>query len=183
MTLSVDVKNSLEEATALSVSVHRLDDPDTSTRVAAPTSHPDCDESWNEGFYGNGRPRKSVGRRSMSAARWVYMQHHGLTSDQLAGLVVRHTCDNGRCVNPQHLIVGTQADNVKDSIDRGRHSAGERHGCAKVTESIVREIRATYIKGTSRWNPGNGQELRSRFGLSRTQISDIVNRKKWSHVV
>jgi hypothetical protein len=119
----------------------------------------------------------------MSGARWVYIQHYGLKQEDIAGLVVRHTCDNGHCVNPYHLVLGSQMDNVQDSIDRDRHSAGERHGCAKVTESIVREIRAKYVRGESRWRPGNRKELEREYGLSRSQISAIVSGKRWAHVV
>ena len=153
------------------------------TPVTGSTSHPGCDEKWDEGRYGDGRPRKTVGRGSMSAARWVFLQHYGLSPSDIEGLVVRHTCDNGNCVAVSHLVLGTQMQNVQDSIDRDRHSAGERHGCAKLTEDQVREIRRRYIKGTSRWSPGNRRELEREFGVSRSQISDIINGKKWSHVV
>jgi hypothetical protein len=119
----------------------------------------------------------------MSGARWVYLKAHGLADADLKGLVVRHTCDNGNCVEVSHLIVGSQRDNVQDSIDRDRHSAGERHGCAKLTEAQVREIRSRYVRGNTRWDPGNRKELEREFGVSRTTINDIVNGKKWPHVV
>lgn len=47
----------------------------------------------------------------------IYEEHHGEIPD---GLVVRHTCDNPPCINPDHLIIGTQAQNIQDMIDRGR---------------------------------------------------------------
>ena len=140
----------------------------------------DCDESWTEGFYGNGRPRKTLpGRKSMSAARWLYAQHHGVTVDEMAGLVVRHTCDNGNCVNVEHLVTGTQAQNVADSIERDRHSAGERHGMAKLTAVQVAEIRRRYVRGTSRWQPGNRKQLEREFGISRSQVSAIITGARW----
>ncbi len=143
----------------------------------------DCDESWVEGFYGDGRPRKTLKgeeRKSTSAARWLYAQHHGLSLSDMAGLVVRHTCDNGGCVNVAHLVIGTHMQNVTDSMERGRHSAGERHGMAKLTRGQVEEIRRRYVRGTSRWQPGNRKELEREFGVSQSQVSAIVNGSRWA---
>lgn len=57
------------------------------------------------------------------------------------GLVIRHTCDNRRCVNPDHLIPGTQADNIRDMLNRGRHLIGNRHQNAVLTNEQVAEMR------------------------------------------
>ena len=144
----------------------------------------ECVTEWHESFYGNGRPRKNLPeKRSMSGSRWVFMQHHEITRESIDGLVVRHTCDNGSCINPDHLVIGTHMDNVRDSMERGRNIRGEAHAMAKIKEEDVVEIRKTYIKGTSRWNPGNGIDMRSRYGISQQQLSDITTGKKWKHVI
>lgn len=57
-----------------------------------------------------------------------------------AGAVVRHTCDNPRCVNPKHLVSGTQADNMADAVERDRISFGESHGQVKLSEAEARFI-------------------------------------------
>ncbi len=64
--------------------------------------------------------------------------------------VVRHTCDNPSCCNPHHLIKGTQADNVRDCIERGRfpNRAGECNGRAKINEQLVKDIRMLFECGT-----------------------------------
>lgn len=65
------------------------------------------------------------------------------------GTVVRHRCDNRPCCNPAHLELGTQADNVRDAIERGRRAdkRGERTGTSLLTESDVMNIRAARRRG------------------------------------
>jgi hypothetical protein len=67
----------------------------------------------------NGRPHPDRG----SAHRFIYEKNHGPIPD---GLVIRHTCDNKKCINPAHLIIGTQKENLQDCFDRGRHSSQKK---------------------------------------------------------
>ena len=60
-----------------------------------------------------------------------------------SGFSVLHDCDTPSCVNPQHLRLGTQADNMRDMMDRGRTLTGSRNHSAKLTEDDVLAIRAT----------------------------------------
>lgn len=96
------------------------------------------------------------------------------------GQLVRHTCDNPPCVNPRHLLLGTDADNNRDMMQRGRNRQpqGERNGGGgKLTADDVREIRRRYAAG------GQTQsELGSRFGVSQHMVSLIVRGEKWTHV-
>jgi hypothetical protein len=97
------------------------------------------------------------------------------------GLCVCHTCDNRKCVNPQHLWLGTHADNMRDRDNKGRggnvDTRGEKHGRARLTASQVIEIRRRYAAG------GIFQyELAKEYGVSRQLIGFIVNRKLWSHI-
>lgn len=81
--------------------------------------------------------------------RVVYAESRGLDISEIKGFVVRHSCDNPECVNPSHLQIGTQRDNVMDMIARGRHIGniagtslpGEQNGRAKLDWAKVRDIR------------------------------------------
>lgn len=87
-----------------------------------------------------------------------------------------HTCDNPRCVNPDHLFVGTRQDNIIDMHQKGRAAIGERMPTAKLTANLVREIRS--LRGV-----GHTQKsLAIRFGVGQMTISRIVRGQMWSHV-
>lgn len=90
-----------------------------------------------------------------------------------AGMQVCHTCDNPPCVNPAHLFLGTVADNYRDSMEKGRHSHGEGHGRARLTEADVLAIRAS---------TESKRVLARRFGVSRGTIGFVRNRQTWAHL-
>lgn len=93
------------------------------------------------------------------------------------GMCVCHTCDNPSCVEPSHLFLGTPLENNDDKVAKRRHAYGERGGRAKLTEDQVISIRADYAKGERQVH------LAKRYGVHQTQISLIVTRKEWAHVV
>jgi hypothetical protein len=94
------------------------------------------------------------------------------------GLSVLHRCDNPMCVNPSHLFVGSQKDNVQDteSKHRGNHPKRERHGRAVLTEGDVQGLRERYSRGESK------AHLARVFGISQTHTARIINGKAWNHV-
>ena len=94
------------------------------------------------------------------------------------GMVVRHSCDNPPCVNPEHLLLGTQADNMADKINRGRANVphGERHTSAKLTADDVRDIRQFLADGESCRSIGRA------YGVSHQVVSDIKLGKSWRSV-
>lgn len=94
------------------------------------------------------------------------------------GLVVRHTCDNPPCVNPNHLLVGTTRDNQRDKVERGRSLVGGKNARARLTESVVAAIRANYRKGQS----GHGAPaLAARLGVSKGTIARALTGGSWRH--
>jgi HNH endonuclease len=102
------------------------------------------------------------------------------------GLCVCHHCDNPSCVNPEHLFLGTIADNNADMVRKGRNGfgpvtlecrpRGEAHTRAKVTEEQVREIRRLNALGIGY------RRLSKEYGLSRPSIQAITRRRSWKHV-
>lgn len=94
------------------------------------------------------------------------------------GLCVCHKCDNPPCVNPSHLFLGTNLDNARDSIKKGRNQHGDSHCHAKLTSAAVRRIRAEYKPRI------NSQSMLARqYGCTQTAIFCVLNGKTWSHVV
>lgn len=134
---------------------------------------------WNATVRGKGYGLVWARGKMRGAHRVAYETAHGEGSAD--GLVVRHKCDVRPCVNPDHLEIGTIADNNRDMMERGRHVAmkGEAHCQAKLTEADVRTIRATYVSGCHT----HGQHaLARRFGVSRPVIGEVIRREIWTHV-
>ncbi len=93
------------------------------------------------------------------------------------GLFVLHTCDNRKCVNPDHLFLGTQAENMADKVAKERQARGAANGASILNEQEIIEIRQKYSSGNIMQ-----RELAAIFGVDKTNISLIVNRVSWKHV-
>lgn len=127
------------------------------------------------------------GQYSM-AHRVAYCKANGVGLAAITGRVVRHACDNPRCVNPTHLEIGNHSDNMNDCVVRGRHVnnlsnlqhtnrlRGEQQSNSRWTEEQVQEMRRLWHSGVKQ------TEIASLFGCRQTDVSRIVNRKAWSHV-
>lgn len=103
---------------------------------------------------------------------------HGVPPDKS----VLHHCDNRKCVRPDHLFLGTQADNMADMDSKGRRRApvGETNGQAKLTVDAVREIRAALPTGLIRRESARiRKELAAKYGISQPNITSIVKGIRW----
>lgn len=97
------------------------------------------------------------------------------------GAVVCHRCDNPSCVNPAHLFLGSQADNMRDKIAKGRQLRGEGIGTSRLTEQQVSEIRARH--GAYNIDGESCRKLAAEFGVSDKAIWHAVKGNTWRHVV
>lgn len=136
------------------------------------------DECWNWKAYkipsGYGQFGAKTYDRYVYAHRFSYQLANGPIPD---GKVIMHSCDNPSCVNPGHLRLGTQLDNMRDRSLRGRNPRGENAGAAKLSSLAVAEIREFFFRGKAT----NG-ELSRIYGVSRGAISSAVHRRTWKHI-
>ncbi len=92
------------------------------------------------------------------------------------GMQVCHACDVRNCVRPDHLFVGTAADNKHDAMAKRRHVFGVRHHAAKLSEDDVVAVRRLRLDGV------NWCALARRFGVTRMALKSAVARRSWKHV-
>jgi hypothetical protein len=133
---------------------------------------------WTGTRHEQGYGRFIVDGKTVSAHRSAYCDMHGIKLSEIDGKVIRHKCDNPPCVNPDHLEIGTQADNIRDCELRGRarHPACEGNGRAKLNLDQVRQIRAMYVRGSSEFG---ARSLAKRFGMHKSTMDGIVNGVNW----
>lgn len=88
-------------------------------------------------------------------------------------LSVLHKCDTPTCVNPAHLFLGTQLENVVDRQMKERNARGERMATSRLTEHDVRMIRA---------DDGTYADIARRFDVHQTTVRNVLLRKTWRHI-
>lgn len=136
------------------------------------------DECWewiaskNPDGYGN----IWIDKKCQKAHRVSWVLHCGSIPENMH---VLHTCDNPSCVNPKHLWLGTHQDNMRDRGQKGRNGFVEGESChlSKLTENQVLEIRRLKKGGKS------NTFLSKQFGVTSTNIAEIVNGKTWRYLL
>lgn len=129
---------------------------------------------WESFKDPNGYGRLNVNGRPQLAHRISYQIHFGTIPK---GKAVCHKCDNPTCTNPDHLFLGTQADNVADmhwkNRARKRGMKGTEHHMAKMSEDTVRAIRSS---------DASDSQLAEQYKVSRATIHSIRTRRSWKHI-
>lgn len=112
------------------------------------------------------------GQKTYLAHRLSWELHRGTNPGRL---YVLHKCDNPACVNPAHLFLGTQTDNMRDMKRKGRGALrkGERHPRAKFTEREILEIRG---------DPRPFKTIAAEYDTKKNYISRIKRREVWGHI-
>lgn len=111
------------------------------------------------------------GRRQLRAHRFIFSMLKGDPGE----LHVCHHCDNPSCVNPSHLFAGSDRDNTRDKVAKGRQTSGERQHKSKFSWEKIRQIRERYAAG------GISQcALARELGVTQYCIWAIVRRINWS---
>lgn len=133
---------------------------------------------WLPPLAVNGYGQFWVNGRMVGAHRYSYELTYGPIPkhDSYHGMCVLHRCDVRGCVRPDHLFLGTNADNSQDKVSKNRHAKGETNGSAKLTKPQVIEIRSQVLAGRTQ------SEIAQRFGVHQSVVSVIASRKTWKHV-
>lgn len=119
-----------------------------------------------------GYPAIRVGRQVIRGHRLTVLAHRGRIP---TGKHVLHHCDNKRCVNLDHLFIGTHADNMADLVAKGLQPRGEQVGVATLTNSQADEIRIRYFT-----EPTTMERLGAEYGTSATTIGRVIARRTYA---
>lgn len=124
--------------------------------------------------------RCGYGTFSHNGGSLAHRTSYQIFRGETGGLHVLHKCDVRCCVNPDHLFLGTNADNVADKVAKGRARGGGRkgssHHASKLSEAEIETIKTACASGETQ------QSQADRFGVSQPTINEIVKGKAWKHV-
>jgi hypothetical protein len=103
--------------------------------------------------------------------KFMYEQKYGIVPE---GMLACHTCDNPSCINPDHIFIGSPADNTHDMIIKKRNSFGEKHPHTKFKETDIIAI----LKSEQTY-----EKIAANFGVTKSAISHIKNKRSWKHIM
>lgn len=131
---------------------------------------------WQGSLNQDGYGRMRINKKKVMCHRVSYELFVGPIP---SGKIICHRCDNPRCVNPTHLFVGTDMDNARDSIQKGRKRVGEKEPKAKLTDEAVRFIRKN---GKPKHPIYSWVGLAKKFGVSASTVRAAATGRQWKHI-
>ena len=127
---------------------------------------------WQKGFshgYGQVRVHEVFGSLPVYVHRLSFVLANGRIPN---GMSVLHKCDNPSCLNPEHLFLGTQADNVLDMVKKRRHGIGMKNGMCTLSDSDVETARRRVAAGEKQF------VVAKDLGISQGHLSTIIRGRK-----
>jgi len=125
---------------------------------------------WDGGGKDDGYSQIKIKQKAVYVHRFAYERECGPIP---SGMLVCHSCDVRCCVNPDHLFLGTHADNHADMDRKGRQSKGGKVHTAKLLPEQVWEIRRS---------TKSSRALAREYGVGQRSILDILQQKSWKHL-
>lgn len=135
------------------------------------------DQCWKwKGSWSGGYPQLNVNKKNIKAHRASYLINVNEIPNRM---LVLHKCDNRECCNPDHLFIGTQKDNMRDMINKGRSNnvRGEECSFSKLKINDVLKIKLMIKNGILLSN------ICKIYNVSHTLIRKIKNNKVWKHII
>lgn len=131
---------------------------------------------WTAAMSSDGYGALRVRGKQTKTSRVSYELYRGKIPK---GLFVLHKCDTPACVNPDHLFLGTQRDNMHDRRNKGRGNLpkGSKHHAAKFTEEDILRIRQLYATGEF-----TQQGIADLYSTTNQTINKIILMKRWGHI-
>jgi hypothetical protein len=128
---------------------------------------------WTGSIDQNGYPLITISRKTKRVHRVVYEIKNGVIPN---GMAILHKCDVRNCINPLHLMIGTQLENIIDMDAKSRRHIlrSEDNGNAKLTKKTAIEI---YNSSLSQ------RALASHYKVSKTTIANIKNKRIWLEAI
>ena len=125
---------------------------------------------WQGAVGSTGYGVLTIEKRQHYAHRLSWEMHYGRIPDDK---IICHHCDTPLCVNPTHLFLGVQADNIHDALRKGRMRHGSLHPNAVLDEQQIQTILQSTL---------SSRQLAKLYHVSKTTILNIRNRVSWRHV-
>ncbi len=138
----------------------------------------DTDDCWEHSYAPdkNGYATIYINYQKYRLSRFIYEYHY--QEDIPKNMLICHSCDNPKCVNPKHLFIGSHKDNMKDMVNKNRQAKGENQGTSKLTTIEVETILLDCLN--NKFN--NMSEVSRCYKVSVQQITRILEGESWNHI-